>query len=233
MNKMKKMFVGALLAGFAIGANAEGDNVVTATYGNATGNTTRTMTLALNHETDYVSFILQLTLPQGTIVTGVKSKSPLISNETIDLSAVGGSATESKSFIVSYRQVSPTKCNIIGYNYANDKIGGKSGDILLTVTLQTEEGIAYDANAITTACTFVDVNSTEANLGSPVSEARLWGDVVKDGKLATNDYQAIANMLANASNVGVNLDEFAADVNQNDKIGTDDYQFVANKLAGK
>lgn len=233
MNKMKKMFVGALLACFAIGANAEGDNVVTATYGNATGNTTRTMTLALNHETDYVSFILQLTLPQGTTVTGVKSKSPLISNETIDLSAVGGSATESKSFIVSYRQVSPTKCNIIGYNYANEKIGGESGDILLTVTLQTEEGIAYDANAITTACTFVDVNSTEANLGSPVSEARLWGDVVRDKSVNATDYQAVGNIVTKLGNGLAEIDAFAADIDQSEEINATDYQAIGNIVTKK
>ena len=231
---MKNILVAALLSVFAVSANAQqSDNVVTATYGNATGNTTRTMTVALNHANDYVAFYLNLTFPEGTTVKEVTAKAPLLTDETVDLTDRGGEANESKSFNVPFRQVSATKCNIVGYNYANMAIGGNSGDILLTVTLETEEGIAYDANAITTACTFVDADATEYALGESVTEARLWGDVVKDGKLTTSDYQAVANILANASVEGENIDKFAADINQNDKVGTDDYQFVANKLAGK
>lgn len=231
MNKMKKMFMGALLAGFAVSANAEGDNVVTATYGNATGNTTRTMTVALNHETDYVAFMLQLTLPEGTTVAGVTAKDPLKSNETIDLSANGGSDTESKSFKVPFKQ-NGTKCNIVGYNYGNEKIAGESGDILLTVTLETAAGVAFNAEGVTTACTFVDANSTEANLGNPVTEARLWGDVVKDGKVNTTDVQAASNISVTKASTG-SVDEFAADINGDDKVNSNDVQKISNISVGK
>lgn len=230
MNRLKKVFLGVLLGCFAVCAYAE-DNVVTATYGNATGNTTRTMTVALNHETDYVAFALQLTLPEGTTVAGVTAKSPLMSNETIDLSAKGGSATESKSFKVPFKQ-NGTKCNIVGYNYANMAIGGESGDILLTVTLQTAAGVAYNADAITTACTFVDESSTEANLGSPVTEARLWGDVVKDRKLDAKDKQTLTNILLEKP-YDSNTDLFAGDMNQDDKYDAKDKQTLSNKILGK
>lgn len=233
MNKLKLILAAALLSVFAVSANAQqSDNVVTATYGNATGNTTRTMTVALNHATDYVAFYLNLTLPEGTTVKGVTAKAPLITDETIDLSAKGGSANESKSFNVPFRQVSDTKCNIVGYNYANKAIGGTSGDILLTVTLETEEGIAYDANAITTACTFVDEDATEYALGESETEARLWGDVVKDGKIDSRDYQTLANIIAGKS-YDASSDKFAADMVQDDKFNAQDYQSLANKIAGK
>lgn len=234
MNKLKLILVAALLSVFAVSANAQqSDNVVTATYGNATGNTTRTMTVALNHATDYVAFYLNLTLPEGTTVKGVTAKAPLITDETIDLSERGGSATESQSFNVPFRPVSDTKCNIVGYNYANMAIGGTSGDILLTVTLETEEGIAYDANAITTACTFVDENATEYALEPSVTEARLWGDVNMDGKVNATDYQAMANIVTNKGNGSAKLDSFAADINQDGGITAIDYQAEANIITNK
>ena len=125
-----------------------------------------------------------------------------------------------------------TKCNIVGYNYANNQIGGVSGEILLTVTLETAAGITYDANSVTTACTFVDANATEAELGSPVTEARLWGDVVKDGTIDVSDFQAVANKIANKA-AGDNVDTFAADVVNDGNIDVSDYQAVANIIANK
>lgn len=233
MNKLKLILAAALLSVFAVSANAQqSDNVATATYGNATGNTTRTMTVALNHATDYVAFYLNLTLPEGTTVKGVTAKAPLITDETIDLSEKGGSATESKSFNVPFRQ-NGTKCNIVGYNYANMAIGGTSGDILLTVTLETEEGITYDANAITTTCTFADADATEYALGESETEARLWGDVVKDKKVDATDFQAVGNIVTKLGNGTTTIDAFAADVDQSDEIDATDYQAIGNIVTKK
>lgn len=231
MKTTKTLLFASLLCGFTA-ANAQSDNVVTATYGNATGNTTRTMTVALNHTKDYVAFHLVMDLPAGTTVDAVTAKSPLLNGKTIDLSAKGGEATESTDFKVPFNQ-NGTKCNIVGYNYGNEKIVGNSGDVLLTVTLKTAAGVAFNADGVTTACTFVDASSNEVALGSPVTVARLWGDVVRDGQVLTSDYQAVANILANVSNGDQDIDIFAADIDQNDEIGTADYQTIANKLAGK
>lgn len=233
INRMKNILVATLLSVFAVSANAQqSDNVVTATYGNATGNTTRTMTVALNHANEYVAFYLNLTLPEGTTVKEVTAKAPLLTDETVDLTDRGGEANESKSFNVPFRQVSATKCNIVGYNYANMAIGGNSGDILLTVTLETEEGIDYNDDAITTSCTFVDANATEYALEPSVTEARLWGDVVMDKNVDVSDYQAIANRIANKA-VGEDVDMFAADVVNDGTVDVSDYQAVANIIANK
>lgn len=229
MNRINSILVAALLSIFAVCANAQqSDNVVTATYGNATGNTTRTMTVALNHATDYVAFYLNLTLPEGTTVKGVTAKAPLITDETIDLSERGGSATESKRFNVPFRQVSDTKCNIVGYNYANMAIGGTSGDILLTVTLETKEGIAYDANAITTTCTFVDADATEYALGESVTEARLWGDVNGDKSVTTADVNQANNVYLKKVEGSSLVDHFAGDIVSNGVYTSSDINKINN-----
>lgn len=224
------LLVASLLCGFTA-AHAD-DNVVTATYGNAVGNTTRTMTVALNHEKDYVAFHLVMDVPSGTTVKGVTAKSPLKNGGTVDLSTKGGTANESTDFNVPFHQ-DGTKCNIVGYNYGNEKIVGDNGAILLTVTLETEQGITYNANTVKTACTFVDATSTEYTLNTPVTDSRLWGDVVMDKEVNATDYQAVGNIvtkLGNGSNV---IDAFAADVDQSEIIDATDYQAIGNIVTKK
>lgn len=230
MKKTKMLLVASLLCGFTA-AHAD-DNVVTATYGNAVGNTTRTMTVALNHEKDYVAFHLVMDVPSGTTVKGVTAKSPLKNGGTVDLSTKGGTANESTDFKVPFNQ-DGTKCNIVGYNYGNEKIVGDNGAILLTVTLETAQGINYDATGVTTACTFVDANSEEFVLGSPVTEARLWGDVVKNGVVDVADYQATANIVLKKSNGTALIDTFAGDTDQSGSIDVTDYQTISNIILKK
>lgn len=230
MYRLKTILVAALLGGFVASANAQNDNVVTATYGNATGNTTRTMTVALNHTNDYVAFRLVMTLPEGTTVTGVTAKAPLKNSGTIDLSTKGGNANESTDFKVPFKQ-NGTKCNIVGYNYNNEKILGASGDIILTVTLETASGVNFNADGVTTACTFVDTSAKEAELGEPVTVAKLWGDVNMDKKVNTTDVQAAANISVAAANPGA-VDMFAADANGDGKINSNDVQKIANISVG-
>lgn len=229
MKKTKMLLVASLLCGLTA-AHAD-DNVVTATYGNAVGNTTRTMTVALNHEKDYVAFYLTMELPAGTTVDEVKVKSPLVNGGTVDLSTKGGSADESTNFHVEKLQVGTT-CNFVGYNYGNEPIVGNSGEILFTVNLKTQEGINFDASTVKTKCTFVDVDSKEVALGEPVTDPRLWGDVIKDKTIDVSDYQAVANKIANKT-VDQNADMFAADVVNDGNIDVSDYQAVANIIANK
>lgn len=231
MNKLKLILATALLNVFAVCANAQqSDNVATATYGNATGNTTRTMTVALNHATDYVAFYLNLTLPEGTTVKGVSVKSPLKNGGTTDLSAVGGSATESTDFNVPFKQ-NGAKCNIVGYNYGNEKIVGESGEILFTITLETTEGVAFDEGSVECKYEFAKLVG-ESLTGTVTADPRLWGDVVRDGKIDSRDYQTLANIIAGKS-YDASSDKFAADMVQDDKFNAQDYQSLANKIAGK
>lgn len=228
---MKKNLLALLLSFIAVGAFAQEDKVVTATYGNATGNTTRTMTVALDHATDYVAFFLNLTLPEGTTVTGVSVKSPLKNGGTVDLSAAGGSATESTDFNVPFNQEG-TKCNIVGYNLGNKVIGGTSGDILLTLTLETASGVAYDAAGVTAACTFVDASSNEVALNTPVTEARLWGDVDNNKQVNGIDVARVANVVLEKSTLNV-AETFAADIDGNSKINGIDIARIANMILEK
>lgn len=232
MKTTKTLLFASMLCGFTA-AHAQ-DNVVTATYGNATGNTQRTMTVALNHEKDYVAFHLVMEIPDGTTVKDVTAKSPLKNGGTVDLSTKGGTSTESTDFKVPFYQNGAT-CNIVGYNYGNVKINaGTTGEVLLTVTLETASGVAYNAEGVkATSCTFVEDGSyTETALNTPTTEARLWGDVVKDGKIDSKDYQTLANIVAGKS-YDPSSDKFAADMVQDEKFNAQDYQSLANKIAGK
>lgn len=232
MNRINSILVAALLSIFAVCANAQqSDNVATATYGNATGNTTRTMTVALNHANDYVAFTLNLTLPEGTTITGVSVKSPLVNGGTVDLSHAGGSATESTNFIVRYNHTSPTKCNVVAFNYGNVAIGGESGEILFTITLETTEGVAFDEGSVECKYEFAKLVG-ESLTGTVTADPRLWGDVVRDGKIDSRDYQTLANIIAGKS-YDASSDKFAADMVQDDKFNAQDYQSLANKIAGK
>lgn len=230
MNKLKLILAAALLSVFAVSANAQ-DNVVTATYGNATGNTTRTMTVALNHATDYVAFYLNLTLPEGTTVKGVSVKSPLKNGGTTDLSGVGGSATESTDFNVPFKQ-NGTKCNFVGYNYGNEKIVGESGEILFTIKLETTEGVAFDEGSVECNYEFAKLLG-ESLTGTIETDPRLWGDVVKDKKVDATDFQAVGNIVTKLGNGITTIDAFAADVDQSDEIDATDYQAIGNIVTKK
>lgn len=229
--RTKSLLIASLLCGF-MSANAQ-ESVTTATYGNAAGNTTRTMTVALNHSTDYVAFLLDMTLPEGTTVKKAEIKTPLKNGQTVDLSTKGGSATESTNFNVPFNQ-NGTNCKLVGYNYGNKKIEGASGDILLTLTLETATGVAYNATGVKATCTFVDAAFNEKVLNTDLmSEARLWGDVIKDGKVDAIDYQAVANIVTNLGNGSAAIDAFAADVDQSNAVDAIDYQAVGNIVTGK
>lgn len=228
MKTTKALLVASLLCGLAGTAKAD-DTVVTATYGNATGNTTRTMTVALNHEKNYVAFHLVLTLPEGTTVGDdvATAKSPLVNGGTVNLSNAGGAANESTNFIVKTHQVG-NKLNVVGYNYGNAAITGASGEILLTLPLKTAEGVAYDAAAVTAeSCTFVDAASTEYALGTPTSDARLWGDADQNKVVDGFDAAKVANVSLKRADAST-IDVFACDLNSDDAIDGFDAAKVAN-----
>jgi len=215
------------------------DAVTTATYGNAKGNTTRTLAVAFTHASDYVAFSADLVLPEGTTVTAVSAKAPLKNGGTVNLESVGGSATESTDFKLAYNQ-DGTTCKVLGYNLGNEKVGGTSGDVLLAVTLTTAEGITYDASTVTAQnIKFVKVEGdatktyTEMDFAQAVSDSRLWGDVVVNQEVDATDYQAVANIVTKLGNGAIAIDAFAADVDQSDEVDATDYQAVANIVTGK
>ena len=70
-------------------------------------------------------------------------------------------------------------------------------------------------------------------MNTPVTDSRLWGDVVMDKEVNATDYQAVGNIvtkLGNGSNV---IDAFAADVDQSEIIDATDYQAIGNIVTKK
>lgn len=230
---MKKLFTLTALL-FCMLLNVMADDVTTATYGNATGNTERTITVALNHTQDYCAFMLDLTLPDGaTIADGaeITAKAPLknggrttINNESV-----------TTDFILSGKLQSDGKYRIIGYNFGNVAIG--EGDILLTIPVKTTSGVAFNAGAVTASnVTFINKTASGYNEitfeGEKVkADQRLWGDVYKDGVINVKDYQAVAKKIAGGQ-FDKGMDAFAADVFGDDIINVKDYQSIAKKIAG-
>lgn len=231
---MKKLFILASLLIGMVGNMKADDNIVVATYGNATGNTTRTMTVALNRTTNYVACQFDLTLPEGTTVKSITPKAPLINGGTVDLSAVGGTASETTNFVVDFNQTGTT-CKVIAYNLGNVNIGGNSGDVLMTVELQTENAVNFDANSVAAnGVTFVNGSLEAAPMADVAENAdvkKLWGDVVVDKVIDGKDIQAITNIFGGSSSNS--YDKFAGDVNGDGVYDGKDIQAITNIFGGK
>lgn len=237
---MKKLFTLAALL-FGMISNAMADDIKIATYGNASG-TSRTVTVALNRTANYVACQFDLTLPAGTTVTKITPKAPLINDGKVDLSKAGGDANESTNFVVDFNQEGTT-CKVIAYNLGNVAIGGASGDVLMTVELETTNAVNFDdVSVATNDITFVKSGdltaATMANVADGNGEAgksvkKLWGDVDESGEVDIVDVQLIANKIAGVLSSGVTFNTFAADIDQVDGIDIVDMQKAANIVAGK
>lgn len=214
---MKKLFIfSALLFGMIGNAMAD-DGIAVATYGNATGNTTRTMTVALNGTpANYVACQFELTVPSGTTVKGIKAKSPLVNGKTVDLSSKGGSATESTDFKVAFNQ-DGTSCKVIAYNYGNEAMAGNSGDVLMAVELETASAVNYDAASVAVKdITFVKTDlaaaPTMADVIDNAASKKLWGDANNDKNVDGLDAARITNVILERASVNT-IDAFASDLN--------------------
>lgn len=232
---MKKLFTFAALLFTMIGNAMADDGITVATYGNATGNTTRTMTVALNGTpANYVACQFDLTLPAGTTVKDITAKAPLVNGKTVDLSAKGGTATESTDFKVAFNQDGNT-CKVVAYNYGNEAMSGKSGDVLMTVKLETSSAVNYDATSVAVeGITFVN-GSLEAAPMTDIAETadakKIWGDVVVDKVVDGKDIQAITNIFGGSSSNS--YDKFAGDVNGDSVFDGKDIQAITNIFGGK
>lgn len=228
---MKKLFILASLLIGMVGNMKADDNIVVATYGNATGNTTRTMTVALNRTTNYVACQFDLTLPEGTTVKSITPKAPLINGGTVDLSAVGGTASETTNFVVDFNQTGTT-CKVIAYNLGNVNIGGESGDVLMTVELETSSAVDYNANSVAaTGVTFVN-GTLEAAPMTDVAETadvkKLWGDVNADKSVTASDVNQANNVYLKKTDKNSLLDFFAGDIDMNEELSSSDINKINN-----
>lgn len=228
---MKKLFTFAALLFTMIGNAMADDGITVATYGNATGNTTRTMTVALNGTpANYVACQFDLTLPAGTTVKDITAKAPLVNGKTVDLSAKGGTATESTDFKVAFNQDGNT-CKVVAYNYGNEAMSGKSGDVLMTVKLETSSAVNYDATSVAVnGITFVN-GSLEAAPMTDIAETadakRLWGDADGNTTVDGIDASKTVNVVLGRSQKS-SVDSFAVDFDQNEVIDGMDAAKVVN-----
>lgn len=234
---MKKLFTLTALL-FCMLLNVMADDVTTATYGNATGNTERTITVALNHTQNYCAFMLDLTLPDGaTIADGaeITAKAPLKNGGTTTIN----NESVTTDFILSGKLQSDGKYRIIGYNFGNVAIG--DGDILLSIPVSTTSNdatITIDASNVTFiskanngSYSEIAFDGTNGNGVQADSTPRLWGDVIKDGKIDISDLQAVVKIIAGKKLPGA--DNFAADIVNDESIDVSDSQTIAKKIAGK
>lgn len=235
---MKKLFTLTALL-FCMLLNVMADDVTTATYGNATGNTERTITVALNHTQDYCAFMLDLILPVGaTIADGaeITAKAPLKNGGTTTIN----NESVPTDFILSGKLQSDGKYRIIGYNFGNVAIG--DGDILLSIPVRTTSNdatITIDASNVTFiskasngSYSEIAFDGTNGNSAKADATPRLWGDVIKDGLINVKDYQAVANKIA-GEDFSADMDSFAADIVEDGEINVKDIQTIANKIAGE
>lgn len=229
---MKKLFI---LASLLIGmvGNMKADDIVVATYGNATGNTTRTMTVALNRGTnEYVACQFDLTLPKGTTVKSITPKAPLKNTGTVDLSAAGGTANESTNFVVDYNQPDGSNtCKVIAYNLGNVNIGGNSGDVLMTVELETTNPVAFDDTSVAASgITFVNGSLEAAPMDDVAQDAdvkKLWGDADSNKTVDGIDASKTVNVVLGKAQKS-SIDSFAVDFDGNEVIDGMDAAKIVN-----
>lgn len=227
---MKKLFTLTALL-FCMLLNVMADDVTTATYGNATGNTERTITVALNHsDYQYCAFMLDLTLPVGATIAEDKitAKAPLKNGGTTTING----KSEDTDFIISGKLQSDGKYRIIGYNFGNVAIG--EGDILLTIPVKTTSGVAFNAGAVTASnVTFINKTASGYNEitfeGEKVkADQRLWGDVNQDHSISPIDINMITGIYLQNTSLSEVKDPFAADVNNDGSISPVDVNAVTN-----
>lgn len=96
-----------------------------------------TLSVKLTNSIKYVAFQMDVTLPAGWTVTSAApvGTTRLAGSGTVDLSAVGGSATESTKFQLAYNVIDGNKLRVIAYNLGNKPITGTSGEEIFTVKL--------------------------------------------------------------------------------------------------
>lgn len=235
---MKKLFTLTALL-FCMLLNVMADDVTTATYGNATGNTERTITVALNHTQDYCAFLLDLTLPAGATIADdaeITAKAPLKNGGTTTIN----NESVTTDFILSGKLQSDGKYRIIGYNFGNVAIG--DGDILLSIPVSTTSNdatIRIDASNVTFiskasngSYSEIAFDGTNGNGVQADSTPRLWGDADSNKLVNSIDLAKVTNVIMRKADKS-SIDFFSSDVDGSEAINAVDMAKIINIILKK
>lgn len=152
-----------------------------------------TVNVALENETTYCAFQMDITLPTGKSVTAAAAVTERLAqgaNVTIN-------STETETpFVVAYNCIDATNnvWRVIAYNLGNHEIQNKTGDIL-TLTLN---GDVAEANSVSIAnILFVATSGlVEVDLGTATGVTGVKpGDVVPNGRVMINDVTATIDLM--------------------------------------
>lgn len=187
-----------------------------------------TVNVALENETTYCAFQMDITLPTGKSVTAAAAVTERLA-QGINVT-INGAETETP-FVVAYNCIDATNnvWRVIAYNLGNHEIQNKTGDIL-TLTL---DGDVADATKVSIAnILFVAKSSLEeVNLGTATGEeGGIPGDVNRDGSVDVGDISAIVNIIFGDIDPNYNLD--AADANKDGSIDVGDLSAIVNIIFG-
>ncbi|MCQ2197792.1 MAG: dockerin type I repeat-containing protein [Bacteroidaceae bacterium] len=204
-----------------------------------------TLSVKLTNSIKYVAFQMDVTLPAGWTVTSAApvGTTRLAGSGTVDLSAVGGSATESTKFQLAYNVIDGNKLRVIAYNLGNKPITGTSGEEIFTVKLTAGTAAASVDKWVATFSEVLFVTESDlkemamavSNAGSKAvgESAVTWkkGDVNHDGKVNGADVSAVLDKALGKTVAAFYMSE--ADLNGDNKINGADVSGVLDIALGK
>lgn len=175
--------------------------------------------IALQNETTFCAFQMDITLPEGISAQAVAAVAARLGQDGAD-ETIG-----SPKFIVAYNTIAGNKLRVLAYNLANAQIKDAVGDIL-DITLSAE---VADATSISVSnIIFVDAESlAEVALSNVTADkAGVLGDITRDGAVNVFDISALATIILGGDTTGFDLS--VADVNGDGNTNVFDISALAS-----
>lgn len=197
---MKKLFM--MIALLASSFTAMADDAISASLKVDSDKSSATVHVNLDNTTaTYVAFQFDITFPAelGTLTNdNAAVTTRLVNGGTVDLSAAGGTASESTDFIIATNWLPGNKLRVLGYNLGNKPIEQTSGEILtIKINATNPPANASDWTAKFDAVDFVTeselqevllaVTNPESTATGEEDAAWLMGDVNHDTKVTLAD----------------------------------------------
>lgn len=203
---MKKLFM--MIAMLVSSFTAMADDAITASLKVDSDKSGATVHVSLDNTTaTYVAFQFDITFPEalGTLTNDNAVVTARLENGgTVDLTAAGGTASESTNFIIATNWLSGNKLRVLGYNLGNVAITQNSGEILtIKINATSIPANVTDWTAKFEGVDFVTENDLQETLlavTNPDATATgeeeaswLMGDVNHSGVVDIDDVAAAIN----------------------------------------